>query len=225
MVFSVLASIGFGRAAWIAGLLVFALVSMDGQEGLLGRLLLLLVLVLTVPIVGERVLPEVLPTSRTCNACSGDDWSFGALGGAVEERSRCPAVWEWLGFHLVPYLGQIFGFGGQFGLGNPTLLPTQRLPVPLCGAWNPGSWTTGRSFGSIFSARSGVCHVVATSRYDVRVLLPVIMVMFLVQLFDNGFAIRFVAERFFISAGLVFGMWLQWPSERSDVAFKISRYS
>jgi hypothetical protein len=43
-------------------------------------------------------------------------------------------------------------------------------------------------------------------RYDVRVLVPVTVVMFLVQLFDNGFAIRFVAERFFIVAGLVFGL-------------------
>jgi O-antigen ligase len=47
----------------------------------------------------------------------------------------------------------------------------------------------------------------ALTRYRVRVLIPIIVVMLLVQLFDNGFAIRFVAERFFIAAGLVFGMW------------------
>jgi O-antigen ligase len=45
-----------------------------------------------------------------------------------------------------------------------------------------------------------------STRYRVRVVIPIIVVMFFVQLFDNGFAIRFVAERFFIAAGLVFGM-------------------
>ena len=55
------------------------------------------------------------------------------------------------------------------------------------------------------------------ARYDVRVLVPVIIVMLLVQLFDNGFAIRFVAERFFIAAGLVFGLQYLRQSERSDV--------
>ena len=55
------------------------------------------------------------------------------------------------------------------------------------------------------------------ARYDVRVLVPVIIVMFFVQLFDNGFALRFVAERFFIVAGLVFGLQYLRQSERSDV--------
>jgi O-antigen ligase len=43
-------------------------------------------------------------------------------------------------------------------------------------------------------------------RYGVRILVPVAIVMLLVQLFDNGFAIRFVAERSFIVMGLVFGL-------------------
>ena len=55
-------------------------------------------------------------------------------------------------------------------------------------------------------------------RYDVRVLVPVTVVMFLVQLFDNGFAIRFVAERFFIVAGLVFGLASLQQDDRWDVA-------
>ena len=54
------------------------------------------------------------------------------------------------------------------------------------------------------------------SRYGVRVLAPVIIVTFLVQLFDNGFALRFVAERFFISAGLVFGLQYLQESEHPD---------
>ena len=63
------------------------------------------------------------------------------------------------------------------------------------------------------------------ARYDVRVLVPVIIVMFFVQLFDNGFAIRFVAERFFIAAGLVFGLQYLRQSERlGRRRLKISRY-
>ena len=55
------------------------------------------------------------------------------------------------------------------------------------------------------------------ARYDVRVLVPVIITMFLVQLFDNAFVTRFVAERFFIVAGLVFGLQYLRQSERSNV--------
>jgi hypothetical protein len=44
-------------------------------------------------------------------------------------------------------------------------------------------------------------------RYSVMVLVPVLIVMLMVQMFDNGFAIGFVAFRFFAAAGLVFGLY------------------
>jgi O-antigen ligase len=44
-------------------------------------------------------------------------------------------------------------------------------------------------------------------RYDVRILAPIFIIMFLLQLFANGFSVRFVAERFFIAAGLMHGMY------------------
>ena len=44
-------------------------------------------------------------------------------------------------------------------------------------------------------------------RYGVRVLVPVLIVMLVVQMFDNAFAIGFVAVRFFAAAGLVFGLY------------------
>jgi hypothetical protein len=47
-------------------------------------------------------------------------------------------------------------------------------------------------------------------------LLPIIIVMFFVQLFDNGFAIVAVATRFFIAAGIVFG--LQYATRESELA-------
>jgi hypothetical protein len=45
-----------------------------------------------------------------------------------------------------------------------------------------------------------------SARFGVRALLPVLVVGFLVQLFDNGFVIRPVAERVFLVAGLVLGL-------------------
>ena len=54
------------------------------------------------------------------------------------------------------------------------------------------------------------------ARYDVRILVPIIIVMLLVQLFDNGFAIRLVAERFFVATGLVFGLNYLRQSENWD---------
>ena len=43
-------------------------------------------------------------------------------------------------------------------------------------------------------------------RYDARILAPILVLMFLIQVFANGLSVRFVAERFFIAAGLICGM-------------------
>jgi hypothetical protein len=43
-------------------------------------------------------------------------------------------------------------------------------------------------------------------RYDARILVPILLLMFLLQVFANGLSLRFVAERFFIAAGLICGM-------------------
>jgi O-antigen ligase len=61
------------------------------------------------------------------------------------------------------------------------------------------------------------------ARYAVRLLVPVIAMMLLVQLFDNGFAIRFVAERFFVAAGLVFGLRAASRHPRADAIDQGSR--
>jgi hypothetical protein len=44
-------------------------------------------------------------------------------------------------------------------------------------------------------------------RYNVRVLVPVLLVEFVMQLFANGFANQFVAEKAFMASGLVFGLY------------------
>ena len=58
VVFFALTAIGFGRASWMAALFVFALVSLwTGRKSWWIVSALFLVLVLTVPVVGERVVP------------------------------------------------------------------------------------------------------------------------------------------------------------------------
>ena len=56
-------------------------------------------------------------------------------------------------------------------------------------------------------------------------LAPIMITMFLVQLFDNGFVIRFVATPFFIAAGLVAGLYVLDRERLRDVGWsRISSY-
>ena len=219
-VFLCLAAVGFVRAAWVAGLLVLALVSRwTGRKAFWIILSLLVVLVLTVPIVGERVLPG------------------GSVGVAEEAIAQVTTgrsvLWEELwkrGADALPFGNgwgytwslsseEIFGFGGQFGaVENGVVFPHNDflfLFVEL------GILGLGLLVVYWLDLLRTIRHLsrgrLEQSRYDVRVLVPVILVMFVVQVFDNGFAIRFVAERFFIAAGLVFGLRHQQLSELSDV--------
>jgi hypothetical protein len=43
-------------------------------------------------------------------------------------------------------------------------------------------------------------------RYDVRILVPIVVSAFPAFLFANPLSIRFVSERFFIAAGLILGL-------------------
>ena len=55
------------------------------------------------------------------------------------------------------------------------------------------------------------------ARLGVRVLVPVVVVGLLVQLFDEGFAIRPVAERIFLAAGLVLGLISSWQRSSGEI--------
>ena len=177
---------------------------------------LFLVLVLTVPVVGEQVLPGGSADTREATLARVTTGRSELWEELLETRGRGAALGAWLGLHLVSDFDEIFRVRGAVRCGGKRLL-SSRTMTSCSSSWNLGSWVSDccLPFGSISSGRSDFCHeaTMRQARYDVRVLVPVIIVMLLVQLFDNGFAIRFVAERFFIAAGLVFG--LQYLAERA----------
>jgi O-antigen ligase len=209
LVFLCLTAIGFGRATWIAALWIFGLVSMwTGKKAFWAACSLFLVIVFTVPVVAERIIP-----SETTGAESQITLDRLTTGRSV--------LWEDLwnrGVDGLP-LGQgwgytwslsptdVFGFK-TFVIGtNPFVYPHDdflylfvELGIIGFGLLIVFWLHLLRTIRSLSRSR------IVLASYSVRVLVPVMIVMFVVQIFDNGFAIRFVAERFFMAAGLVFGL-------------------
>jgi O-Antigen ligase len=217
IVFLVLTLVGFGRAAWMAGLLVVALVSVwTGRKSFWVVLSLCVMLALTVPVIGERILPSgsvstdpgtlaLVTTGRS--VLWGKLWAqgaealpFGKGWGYVESLSSLDLFGNEGAFHsgessfVYPHNDFVYLFV-QFGVVGFGLLVVYWLDLL-------------RRVRSLARRRA--------TRYSVRLLLPIIIVMFFVQLFDNGFAIVAVATRFFIAAGIVFG--LQYATRESAPA-------
>ena len=120
--FLCLTAIGWSRAAWMAALLVFALVSIwTGRKTFWIVSSLFLVLVLTVPVVGERVLPGGSFGYFRCDACSSDDRTLGAVGGATGARSRRTAFRARLGLHVVVDFERVIRFRGGVRPGGKRL--------------------------------------------------------------------------------------------------------
>ena len=221
MVFLLLIAIGFGRATWIAALLIFALVSSwTGRKSFWVVSSVVLILVLTVPVVGERVLPggSVNTSEATLARVTtgrSELWTELLRRGA----EAMPFGHGW-GYTWSLTSTELFGFEGQFGAeGNGYVFPHNDflflyLEFGILGLGLLIVFWLFLIRKIRLLSRSNIEQV----RYDVRVLVPVTVVMFLVQLFDNGFAIRFVAERFFIVAGLVFGLASLQQDDRWDVA-------
>jgi O-antigen ligase len=210
VVFAFLTVIGFSRAAWMAALVIFALVSVwTGRRAFWLTGCLLVLLALTVPVVGEQIrsgrsadvgnsetLTEVT-TGR--NVLWGDLWDRGV--DALPFGNGWGYMWSLTST-------DVFGFENVFVTQESAFIFAHNdflyLFVEL-GVLGLGLlvilW-----FHLFRTTRALSRSPSASTRYRVRVLMPIIVVMFIVQLFDNGFAIRFVAERFFIAAGLVFGI-------------------
>jgi O-antigen ligase len=221
VVFLLLTAIGFGRATWIAALLIFALVSSwTGRKWFWVVFSVVLILVLTVPLVGERVVPggSVNTSEATlARVTTGRSELWTELLGRGAEAMPFGHGW---GYTWSLTSTELFGFEGQFGAeGNGYVFPHNDFLFLYLefGILGLGLLIV---FWLLLIRK---IRLLSTSnreqvRYDVRVLVPVTVVMFLVQLFDNGFAIRFVAERFFIVAGLVFGLASLQQGDRWDVA-------
>jgi O-antigen ligase len=209
LAFLVLTAMGYSRAAWMAALSIFALVSRwTGRKTFWIVLSLFVVLALTIPLVGERVLPAGTSEANT------DTLDLITTGRSV--------LWEKLwerGTEALP-MGQgwgyveslsstdLFGFEGEFGSGssifvfphNDFLYLFVQFGVIGFGLLLIYWFALLRSIWKL--SRGGD----EMTLYSVRLLIPIIVVMLFVQLFDNGFAIAPVATRFFIAAGLVFGL-------------------
>jgi O-antigen ligase len=102
----------------------------------------------------------------------------------------------------------LFGVGGAFGPEeNPFVYPHNDFLYLFLELGIFGFGLLAVYWFSLLKKMARLLrHGSESARYGVRVLVPVAIVMFLVQVFDNGLSIRFIAERFFIAAGILFGL-------------------
>jgi O-antigen ligase len=209
LVFLCLTFIGFGRAAWIATLWVFALVSRWTRRKTFWLVAsLFLVLVFTVPLVAERI----VPVSET---------DIGTQATLDEVTSGRSELWERLyarGVEALPF-GQGWGYVESLSpvdlFGFETFVTESQFIYPhndflyvFVELGIVGFGLLAVFWLTLFQrVRRLTRSPREPIRYSVMVLVPVLIVMFMVQMFDNGFAIDFVADRFFAAAGLVFGLY------------------
>jgi O-antigen ligase len=210
--------LGWARTMWVAALFIFALVSRwTGKKSFWIASSLVLVLAMTVPLVGERILP--IGTADITDAETIDRITTGrsVLWGDLWERGAEAFPWGngW-GYMWSLTPGDIFGFEGEFTTGdNPFVYPHNdflfvflELGIVGVGLLVAFWLRLVRGIRTVSRARD------ESVRFGVRVLVPVLVVGFLVQLFDNSLAIRPVAERVFVTAGLVLGLVFHW--QRSE---------
>jgi hypothetical protein len=205
-----LTAFSYIRAVWMAGLLVIALVSRWTGRKLIWIVgSLFLVIALTVPVIGERILPggtaDLANPERLALVTTGRTELWGLLW-----QRGADALPFGQGWGYIPSLDStdLFGFEGNFQAGGSSFVYPHNdflyLFVEL-GIMGVGLLAVYwlfllRKIGLL--SRSGS----EPTRYGVRVLVPVIVVMFVLHLFANGLSIPFVATRFFIAAGLIFGL-------------------
>jgi O-antigen ligase len=209
-VFLFLTVVSYSRVVWMAGLVVFALVSKwTGRKTFWVVSSLVLVLALTVPIVGERVIPgastDVADPQTLARITTGRSILWQKLWARAVEALPMGQGWGY-----IPSLNsqEIFGFEGVFSSGGTRFVYPHNdflylfvdlgiLGIGLLAAY----WLLLlRRIRGLSRSRS------EPVRYAARLLVPIILVMFLIQLFANALSIRFVAEKFFIAAGLIFGL-------------------
>jgi O-antigen ligase len=210
LAFLCLTFIGFSRAAWIATLWVFALVSRWTRNKMFWLVAsMFLVIVFTVPLVAERIVsvtgadvgtPATLDQVTTGRAeLWADLWDRGVE--ALPMGQGWGYIWS-----LTPQ--DIFGVEGEFNTGgNPFVYPHDDFLYLFVELGIVGFGLLALFWLSLFQkVRRLTRSPREPIRYSVMVLVPVLIVMLLVQMFDNGFAIAFVADKFFAAAGLVFGL-------------------
>jgi len=212
--------LGWARIMWIATLFIFALVSRwTGKKSFWIASSLILVIALTVPLVGERILPvgsgDITDTETIDRITSGRSVLWEDLWRRGAEALPWGNGWGYM-WSLTPV--DLFGFEGAFTAGdNPFVYPHNDFLFVFL---ELGILGLGLLIGFWIQLLRRVRLVSRAhdeaARFGVRVLVPILVVGFLVQLFDNGFAIRPVAERFFLAAGLVFGLIFSWQRTAAE---------
>jgi hypothetical protein len=208
--FAPLILIGYGRAGWAAAFIIVALVSrwLHWKRVWIGAAIVV-GLLLTVPVLRERVLPTEgtgLSGTAAITSISTGRWPLWVF------------LWDRAVLHLPGGNGfgyewslsstEVFGTAGQFSRNQDFIFPHNDflflfVELGILGAGLLIVQWLHIAFTVHAAGRETSPEAV---RYGTRILVPVLVVMFCVQLFDNGFTIRAVAEHFYLVAGLVFGL-------------------
>jgi O-antigen ligase len=211
LAFLCLTFIGFSRAAWIATLWVFALVSRWTHSKMFWLVAsLFLVIVFTVPLVAERIVSVPgadVGTPATLNqVTTGRSKLWANLWDRGVEALPMGQGWGYV-WSLTPR--DIFGVEGVFNAGgNPFVYPHNDFLFLFVELGIVGFGLLALFWLGLFQKVRHLTHSPRQPiRYSVMVLVPVLIVMLVVQMFDNGFAIGFVADKFFVAAGLVCGLY------------------
>jgi O-antigen ligase len=209
LAFLCLTFIGFSRAAWIATLWTFALVSRWTRRKTFWLVASMsLVIVFTVPIVAERIVPVSgadIGTEATLDLVTSGRWELWAdLWDRGVEALPMGQGW---GYMWSLTANDIFGFETFVSGGSFFIYPHNDFLYLFVELGVVGFGLLSLFWLSLFQkVRRLTRSPREPIRYRVMVLVPVLIVMLMVQMFDNGFAIDFVAYRFFAAAGLVFGL-------------------
>jgi O-antigen ligase len=170
---------------------------------------LFLVIVFTVPLVAERIVSVPgadVGTPATLNqVTTGRSKLWANLWDRGVEALPMGQGWGYV-WSLTPR--DIFGVEGVFNAGgNPFVYPHNDFLFLFVELGIVGFGLLALFWLGLFQKVRHLTHSPRQPiRYSVMVLVPVLIVMLVVQMFDNGFAIDFVAYRFFAAAGLVFGL-------------------
>jgi len=222
--------VGYNRAAFIAALLSLALVSIwTGRKSIWIVASLVVALGLTIPAIGEAIAPggsiDITDQQTLEQVTSGRSVLWEDLWERGVEAMPFGNGWGYV-WNLTSI--DIFGVEGEFTTGDQGLIYPHNdflflfveLGVIGLGFLVVFWFQLLRRFRFLSRASDGFV------RYDARILAPILVLMFLVQVFANGLSVRFVAERFFIAAGLICGMhYVMHQAQFSGDAFRRSARS
>ena len=219
--FLFITAIAFGRTAWLVVLLIFALVSIwTSRKSFWIVSSVVVVFVLTIPIVGERVLPggiaDVTSQARLERITTGRSALWEELWARGVEALPFGNGWGYVE-SLTPV--ELFGFESFVTDKNEFIYAHDDFLYLFVQLGLLGFGLLVAYWMNLFVkvrrlSRSPSEFV----RYNVRVLVPVLIVEFMMQLTANGFATQFVTDKAFMASGLVFGLhYAVRQAERLDV--------